>query len=124
MLNKLLEYLRKKKRYKKYIITFEKTIHPIVDKPIDVVMGRYTVSTDCFIMDRIYTVQEYSKVSDNKHVHDDDYAFYVLNSDINDRKCKVVIKCIPDYASTVHRNILKVLGNSIENVSIRKGGHI
>lgn len=124
MLNKLLEYLRKKGRYKKYTITFEKTIHPIMNNPIDIVTGKYTVATDYFIMDRIYIVQESSKVWDNRSVYDDDYAFYVVDSDINDRRCRVVIKCIPEYKSMVHMKILSMLQNSIENVSIRRGGRI
>lgn len=122
MLNKLLEYLRKKRKYKKYIITFEKTIHPIMSEPIDFVMGRYHVATDYFIMDTIYNIQLTSKVWDNKSVDDDSFAFYILGSDINDRKCKVVIECIPEYVSKTHHLILKNLQNSIENVSITKGG--
>lgn len=119
MLRKLLEYLRKKKRYKKYTITFNKCKHFKKDTPADIALGAYEICTDYAIMNRVYQIQETSSVFENIERNESTQAFYILDSKLKDNgRCKIVVKCIPEYKSLMHVRILKELSGYIENVSI------
>lgn len=119
MLNKLLEYLQKKRRYKKYTITFEKCRHYKHDTPVDIALGAYEICTDYAIMDRLYQIQEASHLLGNFETREQVPAFYIMDSVLKDTgKCKVVVKCVPEYKSLMHVRILKELSGYIENVSV------
>ena len=119
MLNKLLEYLRKKRQYKRYTITFNKCKHFKHNTPAEIALGAYEICTDYAIMDRVYQIQETSNVFENVERDESIQAFYILDSKLrDDGKCKIVVKCIPRYKSLMHIRILKELSGYIENVSI------